>query len=240
MDRVTPAMFDDLALPGVTENIGVPANPLYYGWMRFQDTLDTTTNQADLIGTFSDDIDGNISFLSTTNFGVLGFAHATQLGFVGTDAISGVASQAAATLQLTWRAAGGRETNWCNAMWPAFNSYRPDSAAAGTGQVGSGPGGQYCIPQRFGTPLYVDDGGVFAAQVSTALTLTANNTVTTYILGFCGSDQNWLSRYAACACLPGGNAKVSPPVINYPSVGRGRLAGHPGRSISATRKMPIR
>lgn len=217
----TTMLPDDLPIPDITHDIGLPRNELYFGWMRFTSTLDTTSREGDLLtaSTFSTDIDGNLAYLSTTNFGVLGFYYAIQLGWGPTDVASGVAAQATETLQLKWRAAGGREDMYTPSIWPAFPDYRSEASSAGTGQLLSGPGGRYAVPQRFNTPLYVDDGGTFVTKVDSTLTITAGNDINVYVLGFAGSDQNWLGRYANCACtapLP-------------------RVVGRPGRKPGAAR-----
>jgi hypothetical protein len=193
---------DDLPIPDISMDIGIPRNELYFGWMRFTGTIDAN-NEFDLLtaDTFSTDIDGNLAYLSATNFGVLGFHYAVQTGFSPADVITGGANNAANTLQLTWRQAGGREDNYQPVLFPSFSSFRDAASGAGTDALVSGPGNQNPVPQRFQIPMYVDDGGSFKAKIDSGIAgLAAGTLVRVYVFGFAGSDQNWLGRYANCAC----------------------------------------
>jgi hypothetical protein len=193
---------DDLPIPDVSMDIGIPRNELYFGWMRLTGTINAD-NEFDLLtaDTFSTDCDGNLSVLSTTNFGLLAFHYAVQTSFSPADVVNGKAQNAASTLQLKWRQSGGREDFYSPVLFPAFNSYRDAASGAGTDALVSGPGDQNPIPQRFQTPMYVDDGGTFVAKVDSGIAgLAAGTSVQVYIFGFSGSDQNWLGQYANCAC----------------------------------------
>lgn len=200
-----PSVMEVIELPPTTEDIGLPSDEdAYFGWFRVTGQFAIATDNANLIGTFSEANDGNVNYLSTSDFNFLATHYAAAVIPNGVaDINDGTAYTAAKSLQLKWQAAGSRTTRYAPILWPACPALQTEGQTAGSPKTTWG-GSDIMVPQKFSNgPLYVNDGGTLKALHSATLAGTMNIVVS--LFGVISSDNKWLSKYSrhcGSSCSP--------------------------------------
>ena len=210
MLKSTSNMIEDLILPAVPESIGLPADvqDAYFGWFRVTGQIQAAADNASLIGTFNEATDGNVAYLSTTDFRFMATHYLASISpSSAADIQDGNAYKVAKTLQLKWQAAGQRTTRYHPVLWVAQPVFVTDGTTLGSPTVSRG-GVDLAVPQKFNNgPLHVNDGGTL--KVVHNATLAGTCDVVVAMFGIISSDNDWLSRYSCyCASTDSGAPRV--------------------------------
>ena len=210
MNLGTNQMVEDIALPSVPEQIGLPCDidNAYFGWFRVVGLFPIGTGNADLVGTFSEANDGNVNYLDTDDYRFLATHYsAVTIPLLAADLKDGNAYMVAKSLQLSWKPSGGRVTRYHPIIWAAQPTLITDGETLGSPTT-TYSGVDVTVPQKFRNgPLYVNDGGKLEAIHNATLAGTCK--IIENLFGVISGDNAWMDRYSKyCGSCDSGAPKV--------------------------------